>query len=130
MERRQVAKQTADVPSAQAGDESGPVGCVLPSGKLSQGLDPELEGEPDGIEATPNIVSRTVGGLHRVNWDNPFTGREALEEPSRAGGQSVTSTLALSVLKIRSSKRFGKSPRPDEVTNCAVHRADFTNNRS
>ena len=35
-------------------------------GKLSQGLDPELEGEPDGIEATPNIVSRTVGGLYRV----------------------------------------------------------------
>ena len=66
MERRQLAKQTADVPSAQAGDESGPVGCVLPSGKLSQGLDPELEGEPDGIEATPNIVSRTVGGLYRV----------------------------------------------------------------
>ena len=66
MERRRVAKQTADVPSAQAGDESGPVGCVLPSGKLSQGLDPELEGEPDGIDATPNIVSRTVGGLYRV----------------------------------------------------------------
>ena len=65
MERRQVA-QTTDVPSAQAGDESGPVGRVLPSGKLSQGLDPELEGEPDGIEATPNIVSRTVGGLYRV----------------------------------------------------------------
>ena len=62
----QVAKQTADVPSAQAGDESGPVGCVHPPGKLSQGLDPELEGELDGIEATPNIVSRTVGGLYRV----------------------------------------------------------------
>ena len=65
MERRQAAK-TTDVPSAQAGDESGPVGRVLPSGKLAQGLDPELEGEPDGIEATPNIVSRTVGGLYRV----------------------------------------------------------------
>ena len=37
MERRQVAKQTADVPSAQAGDESGPVGRVLPSGKLAHG---------------------------------------------------------------------------------------------
>ena len=37
MERRQVAKQTADIPSAQAGDESGPVGCVLPSGKLAHG---------------------------------------------------------------------------------------------
>lgn len=36
MERRQVA-QTADVPSAQAGDESGPVGRVLPSGKLAHG---------------------------------------------------------------------------------------------
>ena len=66
IERRQVAKQTADIPSAPAGDESGPVGCVLPSGKLSQGLDPELEGEPDGIEATPNSVNRTVGGHHRV----------------------------------------------------------------
>ena len=81
-------------------------------------------------KAAPNSATNTVGGLHRVNWDNPFTGREALEEPSRAGGQSVTSTLALSVLKIRSSKRFGKSPGPDEVTNCPVHRVDFTNNRS
>ena len=54
------------------------------------GLNPELEGEPDGIEATPNIVSRTVGGLYRVNWINPFTGREALEEPSHAGGRGVS----------------------------------------
>lgn len=37
MERRQVAKQTADVPSAQASDESGPVGRYLPSGKLAHG---------------------------------------------------------------------------------------------
>ena len=36
MERRQAAK-TTDVPSAQAGDESGPVGRVLPSGKLAHG---------------------------------------------------------------------------------------------
>lgn len=50
-------------------------------------------------KAAPNSVCRTVGGLHRVNWDNPFTGGEALKEPSHAGGQSVTSTLALSVLK-------------------------------
>ena len=31
--------------------------------------------------------------------------------------------------RIRSSERFDKSPSPDEVANCAVHRADFTNNR-
>ena len=55
-------------------------------------------------KAAPNSATNTVGGLHRVNWDNPFTGREALEEPSRAGGQSVTSTLALSVLKDKEFK--------------------------
>lgn len=37
MGRRQVAKQAADVPSVQAGDESGPVGRYLPSGKLAHG---------------------------------------------------------------------------------------------
>ena len=40
-------------------------------------------------EATPNSAANTVGGLHRVNWGNPFTGGEALEGPSHAGGQSV-----------------------------------------
>ena len=40
-------------------------------------------------KAAPNSAANTVGGLHRVNWGNPFTGGEALEGPSHAGGQSV-----------------------------------------
>ena len=43
------------------------------------------------------------------------------------GGCPMGNTI---LFKIRSSKRFGKSPGPDEVANCPVHRADFTNNRS
>ena len=45
MERRQVAKQTADVPSAQAGDESGPVGAFS---RLASWLmeNPELKANP------------------------------------------------------------------------------------
>ena len=53
------------------------------------------------------------------------TGREALEEPSHAGGQSVVALWPFLFWRIRSSEGFGKSPCSDEIANRPVHRAGF-----
>ena len=67
--------------------------------------------------------------VQEYNEQRPHGG-EVLKEPSHAGGRGVSAPWPFLFWRIRSSERFGKSPGPDEVANCAVHRADFTNNRS
>ena len=36
-------------------------------------------------KAAPNSAANTVGGLHRVNWDNPFTGGRPLKNHPMPG---------------------------------------------
>lgn len=52
-----------------------------------------LEGKPDGM-SDPDSAAEHRWGLIGKSFRN-FYRKEALEEPSRAGGQSVTCTLAL-----------------------------------
>lgn len=45
------------------------------------------------------------------------------------GAEVFTAPWPFLFWRIRSSERFDKSPSPDEVANCAVHRADFLSGR-
>ena len=51
------------------------------------------------------------------------------KDPAQWDGRCYQHLPFLLCFKIRRFRTFGKSPSPDEVANCAVHRADFTNNR-
>ena len=51
-------------------------------------------------------------------------------QAAHTGGRGVSAPWPFLFWRKRSSERFDKSPGPDEVANSAVHRADFTNNRS
>ena len=97
-------------------------GCLIGCGILSSASNSPLD------KQSPNSV-RNCWGLSSGKTCVLSPG-ESRKRPRSWGGRCVEHLPSLLCFKIRSFEEFGKSPSPDEIANCAIHRTDFFCNGS